>query len=87
MRGNGSGTKTSNFESYARWPTQRFERIAHAGRLVTIRYGAPFGEFWPVFRASDAFILANPLVSRQWAGGQFHERYRRVLTVPFGVSG
>ena len=67
MLGNAFRAKTSNWESFAHWPTQRFETIAHAGRPVAICNGAPFREFLPVFRLGQAFILANRLVCRQCA--------------------
>lgn len=36
MLGNASRDKTSNLESFAHWPTQRFETIAQAGPAVTV---------------------------------------------------
>jgi len=83
MLGSASGTKTSNLESFAHWPTQRFETIALAGPPVTICNGAPFRWFWPVFRAGAGIYLANRLFLGVAPTGQFHERYRRVLGVPF----
>src|ERR1041384_3879236 len=65
MLGIASRTKTSNLESFAHWPTQRFERIAQAGRPVTNGGNvAPFGGFLPAFRARPRHLFENRLFHR-----------------------
>jgi len=68
MLGIASRTKTSNLESFAHWPTQRFERIAQAGPLVTNGEGnrAPFHWFWPAFQARIRQFFGKPLGLSAW---------------------
>ena len=67
MLGNASLTETANLESFAHWPTQRFETMARGGPPVTICNGAPFRWFWPVFRHPADDYLTNRSFSQRSA--------------------
>jgi hypothetical protein len=83
MLGIARRTKTSNLESFAHWPTQRFETIAQAGPAVTFDERCLFLPILASVSGTGPTFSWKPLVSSSRAGScqlrQFHERYRRVL--------